>query len=170
MLIPGDAGAEASGSGTAPLLQPVEDIFELLLSLWVVGLKSIRHNVLLNSVFPRLFAVFEQPLVAEGDNARLARTCNDFLFRFVVRNGHTVVDHLFSNNWFCKFNLLSGRYSNLHHSFVETFLIAFVFCFFKSVDFLVRFDLGFLDGELGAQIAHPWHVYERDRVEALDPL
>ena len=34
----------------------------------------------------------------------------------------------------------------------------------------MRLDFSLFDGVLSTEVAHSWHVYERDRVEALDPL
>ena len=123
-----------------------------------------------NFLFPLVFTVVKQPLVTEGNNARLTSSSNDFLFRLVVRDSHSIVNHLLSNNWLSYFNFLTGRDSDLHHTLGETLLIAQVLCFFESVNFLVRLDFGLLDGELSTQVAHSWYVNEGNRIKALDPL
>ena len=77
-----------------------------------------------NFLFPLVFTIVKQPLVTEGDNARLASSSYDFLFRFVVRDSHAIVDHLLSNNWFSDFYLLSSTNSYLHHTLVKALIIA----------------------------------------------
>ena len=108
LLVPRYSRTETGGSRAAPLFQPFEDQLELGLRLGVVGVELVGHDVILDLVFPSFFTVVEEPLVAESDDTLLTGTCDDLLLRLVVRNSGTIIDHLLSDDWLGKLDLLTS--------------------------------------------------------------
>lgn len=121
-------------------------------------------------VFPGFLTVIEQPLIAESNDTRLSRTCSNLFFGFVVGNSVTLINHLLFNNRFSDLDSLTGGNTNQHDSFSESLLVAFIFSLFEFDSVFVRLNLQLLDGMLGTQVAHTWHIDERYRIKALYPL
>ena len=76
------------------MVEPVEGLLKLLLSLARVGLEVLGHHVALHEITPLLLSVGKEPLVAEGNNAFITSTRNNLILRLVVRSGKSILEHV----------------------------------------------------------------------------
>ena len=121
-------------------------------------------------VLPILFTIAEQPLITEGYNAGLSSTGSYLLLWLIVRNSVSLINHQFSDKGLRLLNFHTSILADLHHTFVETFVVALIFGLIKLLGILVRLNFSFFDGEFGTNVAHAFDLDDGDGVESLNPF
>mmetsp|Transcript_6261 Transcript_6261/g.10189 ORF Transcript_6261/g.10189 Transcript_6261/m.10189 type:complete len:687 (-) Transcript_6261:112-2172(-) len=141
LSVPGEGSAETLGSGAAPLLEPVDDQVELVLSLGVESVEVVRVEVLANELLPLIFSVLQEPLVAACNQALVTGSGDNLTFGLVVRAGKVLFVEVLLNLRLGVLNALASGNSDEELALIESLEVNLILGDLEQVLIFLRLDL-----------------------------
>ena len=76
--------------------------------------------MVINIIFPSLFAVVKQPLELESDDALITGPRNYLTFGFIINDGRALLQQVLFDDRLRLFNSLAFCNTNKHHTLIES--------------------------------------------------
>lgn len=164
LLIKRHLSTKSKGSRTSPFSQPVDSVNQIIMKSFTVAFE-VFLNMIEHSLFPILVSIVEIPLIAVAYNANIAWSRDHVSSRLVINKSISSVNQFFSNQTLGLSNFSSFKITNQHYTFMETFLISFVFCLLQKLFVILALYLQSLAKSDSCLITN-WSLNERDRLSS----